>query len=154
MVLVAACSPSSTAPAPTGADVACRQSDVALNVSVGAFDPTRGREVTIRVTFPNNFSCVSPDVNAEVEDARGNRLPGVTGNPTLANSGGTCSTNVSEKCSEQTFLYWSNWCGADPGPYQIAALAFGGRLRVAAPIRTPPPCSNPGAPSKLAGIDF
>ena len=154
LLLVAACSPSSTSATAASPGGKCLPSDVALNASVGAFDPALGREVTIRVTFPNNFSCVSPDVNAEVEDARGNRLSAVTGNPTLVNSAGTCSTNVSEKCSEQTFLYWSNWCGTTPGPYQIAALAFGGRLRAAAPIRTPPPCSDPTAPSKLAGVNF
>ncbi|HYL08035.1 MAG TPA: hypothetical protein VEU76_05770 [Candidatus Udaeobacter sp.] len=154
VLVIAACSPSGTSGTATSPGGACPQSTVALNPSVGAVDTTLGREVVIRVTFPNNFSCESPDVMAELEDARGNRLPGVTGNPTLANSAHTCSTNVSDKCSEQTFLYWSNWCGTDPGPYQIAALAFGGRLRATALISSPPPCSNPRAPSKLAGVGF
>lgn len=154
ILLVAACSPSTTSATATAPGGECLPGDVALNVSVGAFDPTLGREVTIRVTFPNNFSCESPDVMAELEDAHGNRLSGVTGNPILANGAHTCSTNVSEKCSEQTYLHWSNWCGTAPGPYQIAALAFGGRLRAAARIATAPPCVDATAPSTLGSARF
>lgn len=122
---------------------------------MGAFDPTLGRELAIGLTYPDDSSCESPEVTAELEDAQGNRLPGITGNPAVVFSpGGSCSTNVGPKCAEQVYLYWSNWCDTSPGPYQIAAFAFGGRLRASALMGTPPPCSDPQAASTLASLHF
>lgn len=154
LLFIAGCTPSGTAPTAANTDTPCRQSDVTLNTWVGAFEPSLGRELTIRVAYPDDSSCESPEVTAELENAQGARLSGVRGSPVVVTTSGTCSTNAGPKCSEETYLYWSNWCGTEPGPYQIAALAFGGRLKSAALIGTPPPCADPAAPSKLGGVDF
>jgi hypothetical protein len=133
------------------ADGTCRQQDVTLTTIVNGPRASLGLEVTVGVSFPNNMSCMSPDVTAELEDSRGISLVGVNGSPLIANSSHTCSTNVSAKCVEETTLYWSNWCGPS-GTYQIVATAFGGHLRSSSPIPAPPPCTNHGAPSLLGGI--
>ena len=106
------------------------------------------------MAYPDDSSCESPEVTAELENAQGARLSGVTGSPVVVTTPGTCSTNVGPKCTEETYLYWSNWCGTEPGPYQIAALAFGGHLKSGALIGTPPPCVDPTAPSTLGSLRF
>lgn len=109
--------------------------------------------MTVGVSYPNNASCTVPDITAEIDDARGFPLDGVSGSPLSLPGGDACSTNASERCTEEMPLYWSNWCGAG-GVYQIVATAFGGRLRSSARIETAPPCAEQRAASQFGGIHF
>ena len=156
LVFAAACTGNLQAsPSPGGTyppNAACRPEDVTLKTTVGTFQLGVGLSLDVEETIPNNMACASPDVTMELEDAGGKPLAGVYGSPMLWGGGGTCETNVSVRCSQDTQLYWSNWCGPDAGPVQFAAVAFGGRLRSASPIQTPPPCTNRQVPSALAGI--
>jgi len=136
----------------SAANGTCRPEEVTLTTAVNGSQQSLGMEVTVGVSFPNNMSCESPDVMAELQDARGIPLVGVTGSPMIANGSHSCSTNVSAKCSEETSLYWSNWCGPTVGPYQIVATAFGDRLRSSSWIPASPPCTNHQGPSLLGGV--
>jgi len=127
----------------------CLQKDVTLNTRVDRVDNLM--QLTIGISFPNNMSCVSPLVTAQLEDSQGDPLGAVIGNPTPALGGDSCSTNVSVNCGEETLFTWSNWCGTT-GPYQIAAIAFGGRLRSVTRIPSPPPCTDSHAGSELDGL--
>ncbi len=152
-VLAAACTPAGpqgSTPS-SAADGTCQIRDVSLRTSAGGMQRGIGIELTIAISFPNNMSCVAPEVKAELEDAHMNRLTGVKGSPVTALGGDSCSTNVSLKCMEETYLYWSNWCGPG-GTFQIAAIAFEGRLRSSAAIVAPPPCTARHAPSQLGGV--
>lgn len=149
--LTACAAPSGPVASAPNSTPACQQSDVSLNTSVNESRLDLGVQLTIRMAFPNNMSCVSPLVTAELEDSHGNQVLGVLGNPTRALGEGSCSTNETTNCEEETFLYWSNWCGTI-GLYQVVATAFSGRLRSATPITSPPTCTNSHATSQLAGI--
>jgi hypothetical protein len=130
----------------------CRPQDVTLTTIVNNQESSLGVEMTIGISFPNDMLCSSPDVTAQLEDASGRTLVGVEGNPRIANSSHSCSTNVSARCHEETTLYWSNWCGRDAEPYRITAAAFAGQVRASASIRVAPHCMNHQDPSRLGGI--
>lgn len=136
----------------SAADGTCRPDAVGLTTTVSGYQQGLGIEMTMGVSFPNNMSCVSPDVIALLENKAGNALRDVSGSPVIANGSHSCSTNVSAKCHEETMLYWSNWCGLTSDRYQIVAMAFGGRLRTSSWIPSPPPCTNQQVPSLLGGI--
>ena len=152
LVLLAACEQSGPVASPPSqvsrsADE-CLQKDVRLNTGANRVDSWM--QLTIGISFPNNMSCTSPIVTAELEDSHGIPLRSVSGNPASALGGNSCSTNVSVNCGEETLFYWSNWCGSS-GQYQIVATAYGGRLRSATRI-LPPACTDSQAESRLAGV--
>ena len=68
----------------SAADGTCRPDAVGLTTTVSGYQQGLGIEMTMGVSFPNNMSCVSPDVIALLENKAGNALRDVSGSPVIA----------------------------------------------------------------------
>ncbi|MEA2668310.1 MAG: hypothetical protein QOJ33_1244 [Chloroflexota bacterium] len=140
-------------PAPNGLTAVgpCQQADVDLITSDLGDGQLTTVHLAVGLAYPGHLSCNSPDVTVELTDATGVPLTGVTGSPTHALGGGSCTT-TSDKCGEGAIFAWSNWCGSSRGKFQAVAIAYGGRLRSSTPIPAPPACTDRAAASSLDSL--